>query len=81
MAGIITATGAAEWQRVAKLELLSSVEAACWLRISAPAFYAGAAKRLPVIRPAGPRSNAFYLMSDLVAYVASTREVPAQPAA
>ncbi len=58
MAGIITATGAAEWLRVSRLELLSSADAACWLRISITAFYAGPAKRLPVIRPAGPRSNA-----------------------
>lgn len=79
MPGIITATGAAEWLRVSRLELLNTAEAACYLRISPASFYR--IKGLPVVRPAGPRGSAHYLRRDLDTYLAATREVPSQPAA
>lgn len=79
-APVISEEKAQEWHRVSRLDQLSSVEAAVFLRISLTAFYTGPAKRIPSIHPAGPRSNAFYLMSDLVAYRNSTRETPGDPA-
>lgn len=74
-AKIITASAAAEWLRVSRLTLLTTAEAAIYLRMCPTTFYG--IKGLPVVRPAGPRGSSHYLRADLDAYLSSTRELPA----
>ena len=70
---MISARDAAVWSRVARLELMSSSEAAFYLRVSVRAFnVAVSAGLIPFELPAGPNGRRRYRRSDLDAYSRST---------
>lgn len=75
---VISANRAALWERVAKLDYLTTDEAALYVRFGVRAFEEMVKSGpIPFTRPAGPRGDRRFLRSDLDAFLYSRRETAA----
>jgi len=72
---VISATRAAEWLRVSKLDILTADEAALYCRVGLATFEK-MVKELPVpfFRPRGPQGDRRFFRADLLELMQSKRE-------
>ena len=72
---VISATRAAEWLRVSKLDILTADEAALYCRVGLATFEK-MVKELPVpfFRPRGPQGDRRFFRADLLSLMQSKRE-------